>query len=199
VQIWWRGTAEFVGVSDSPITAAIRSVGKINVTVESRSDDRDLRLLFVCYRRDDTQDAADRLHERLVQTYGAERVFMDADNVPLGVNFVRYISEQLRQCGVVLVMIGRNWSKVTDEAGHRRLDDPADHVRVEIKTALGLGVPVIPLLVQDASMPRANELPEDIRDLAFQNGMPLPRAFWGQSVDKLLRALDRLIVVRKAP
>ena len=149
--------------------------------------------IFICYRREDTSDAADRLHDRLVQTYSAERVFMDVDSVPLGVNFVRYIAEQLRQCGAVLVMIGRNWSKVTDDSGNRRLDDPADHVRVEIATALKQGVPVIPLLVQDAVMPRANDLSEDIRDLAFHNGMALPRAFWGQSVERLLKELDKVM------
>lgn len=98
--------------------------------------------IFLCYRREDTQDAADRLHERLVQTYGSDRVFMDVDNVPLGVNFVSYIAKQLQECGAVLVMIGRQWIKIADEEGRRRLDDPADHVRVEIATALRLRVPV---------------------------------------------------------
>jgi hypothetical protein len=147
-------------------------------------------MLFLCYRRDDAQDAADRLREALVKAYGSERVFMDIDSVPIGVNFVTYIAEQLQSCAAVLVMIGRNWTKIADHAGNRRLDDSDDHVRVEIATALKHKVPVIPLLVQDASMPRAKDLPEDIRPLAFQNGMALPRQFWGESVERLLKDLN---------
>jgi hypothetical protein len=149
--------------------------------------------IFICYRRDDTQDAVDRLHERLVQTYGRDRVFIDIDSVPLGVNFVSFIEEQLQRCAVVLVMIGKNWVKLTNELGERRLNDPADHVRLEIAAALSQGVPVIPLLVQDAQMPRAKDLPEDIRQFAFQNGMALPRQFWVESVERLLKELKTVI------
>lgn len=36
----------------------------------------------------------------------------------------------------MLVMIGRNWMRITDTQGNRRLDDPADHIRAEIAAAL---------------------------------------------------------------
>jgi hypothetical protein len=97
------------------------------------------------------------------------------------------------RCRVMLVMIGRQWTKLADDDGRRRLDDTLDHVRVEIATALKLGVSVVPLLVQDASMPKAKDLPDDIRDLAFQNGMSMPRAFWKEPVDKLLGQLTRVV------
>ena len=111
--------------------------------------------LFLCYRRDDTEDAAGRLYDRLFDAYGSDRVFMDIDSVPLGVNFVTHIKQQLQGCAAVLVMIGRGWTTMPDPQGNRRLDDPADHVRVEVATALQQGVLVIPILVQNASMPRA--------------------------------------------
>jgi hypothetical protein len=149
-------------------------------------------VLFVCYRRDDTQHAVDRLRERLVQAYGSERVFMDIDSIPLGVNLVAYISEQLRRCAAVLVIIGKHWLNATDDDNRRRLDDAGDHVRVEIVTALSQGVPVIPLLL-DARMPKATELPEDIRNLALHNGMDLPRAHWNHSVERLLTELDKMM------
>jgi len=150
-------------------------------------------LVFLCYRREDTQDLADRLHERLVSVYGRARVFMDVDSVPLGVNFLAHIENQMRQCAVMLVLIGRNWLRVTDEEGRPRLADDDDHVRLEIATALKKGIPVVPLLVQDAAMPRSKDLPEDIRPLGLRNGMTLPRAYWGQSVDRLMHALADLM------
>jgi len=155
--------------------------------------------LFLCYRRNDTQHAADRLHERLVDTYGSDRVFMDIDSVPLGVNFVSYIEAQLQRCAAVLVLIGPHWTNAVDEEGHRRLDDPADHVRVEIAAALSSGVPVIPLMVQDAAMPRAKDLPENIRELTSQNGMPMPRAYWKESVERLIKRLEPLMSQRARP
>jgi hypothetical protein len=160
---------------------------------------QDRRKIFLCYRREDTQHAADRLHERLVDTYGSERVFMDIDSVPLGVNFVTYIGEQLQRCAVVLVLIGPNWTKIVDDERNRRLDDPMDPVRAEIAAALRQAVPVIPLLVQDAPMPRAKELPEDIREFAYQNGMPMPRAYWKESLERLIKRLEPFMTLTVPP
>ena len=149
--------------------------------------------VFVCYRRDDTQDAAGRLYDRLTDRFGADRVFMDIDNIPLGVNFVTHIEAQLRGCAAVLVVIGRSWTTIADQDGQRRLDSPADHVRTEVATALDLGVPVIPILVQNANMPAPADLPEDIRDLAFHNGLKLAPEFWRAGVDRLIKELDRVM------
>lgn len=149
--------------------------------------------LFVCYRRDDAPDAAGRIYDSLADAFGRESVFMDIDNIPLGVNFVSYISQQLHKCAAVLVIIGRDWATIQDVEGHRRIDDPADHVRVEIATALQQGIPLIPVLVQNATMPRAAELPEDIRDLAFHNGIRLAPEFWRGGVERLIRELDRVM------
>ena len=149
--------------------------------------------IFICYRREDTPAEAGRLSEGLTQSFGEERVFFDIDSVPLAMNFVTYIADQLQQCPVMLVVIGRGWNTIADERGVRRLDDPADQVRVEIATALRLKVPVIPILVQNASMPRATDLPEDIRDLAFHNGTKLAPEFWREGVERLFRELDRLV------
>jgi hypothetical protein len=151
------------------------------------------KTVFVCYRRQDAEDAAGRLHEKLVSVYGSERVFMDIDSVPLGVNFVTHIKDQLQGCAAVLVIVGRSWTTITDPEGSRRLDNPADHVRVEVATALKQGTLVIPILVQSASMPRSVDLPEDIRDLAFYNGLSLTPEFWRPGVERLIKELDRVM------
>ena len=53
----------------------------------------------------------------------------------------------------------------------RRLDDPNDFVRIEIGAALQRDIPVIPILVEGARVPRPDQLPEDIRELAFRNAL----------------------------
>jgi hypothetical protein len=145
----------------------------------------------LCYRREDTQDAAGRLHDRLVDAYGSERVFMDIDSVPLGIDFVDHVTEQISRCSAVIVMIGKQWLTLKDKKKRRRrLDNEDDLVRAEIRAALQLKIAVIPVIVQNAPMPHADDLPEDIRTLARRNGIQLRPEQWKEGVERLLRELD---------
>lgn len=155
--------------------------------------------LFLCYRRQDTEDAAGRLYDRLVAAFGADRVFMDIDSVPLGIDFVDHVTEQISRCSAVIVMIGRQWLTVKDKKRRRRLDSEDDLVRAEIRAALQQKIPVIPVVVQSGSMPDPDDLPEDIRPLARRNGIYLRSAQWRDGVDRLLRELDGLIEGRNPP
>ena len=154
--------------------------------------------VFLCYRREDTQYAAGRLQDRLVEAYGAERVFMDIDSVPLGADYVDYVGEQVASCCAVIVMIGQDWLKAKGKRRGRRLDAPDDLVRVEIAAALKQRIPVIPVLVDDASMPLAEELPEDIRLLTRRNGIALSHTRWRTDVQRLLTDLDKAMRVSEA-
>ena len=149
--------------------------------------------LFLCYRRDDTQDAAGRLHDRLVDAYGEESVFMDIDSVPLGVDFVEFVTEQIASCRAVVVMIGQRWVTIRDKQRRRRLDNPDDLVRAEVAAALKRKIPVIPVLVQNAPMPSADVLPEDLRLLARRNGLELSATRWKGDVQRLLTELDKYL------
>jgi hypothetical protein len=146
--------------------------------------------LFLCYRRDDTQDAAGRLHDRLAAIYGSERVFMDIDSVPLGIDFVEHVTDQIAKCSAVIVMIGKQWLTIEDKHGRRRLENADDLVRAEIAAALKQNIPVIPVVVQSAAMPDAEDLPEDIRLLARRNGIQLRPDQWKEGVGRLLKELD---------
>jgi len=119
-------------------------------------------MVFVCYRRQDTQDAAGRLYDRLLDVYGSDRVFMDIDSVPLGIDFVDHVTTQISRCSVVIVMIGRQWLSIRDRQGRTRLEAEDDLVRVEVAAALRQKIPVIPVLVQDAEMPQAEDLPDSV-------------------------------------
>ncbi len=59
----------------------------------------------------------------------------------------------------MLAIIGKSWLTAQNAAGRRRLDDPADFVRLETASALKRDIPVIPVLVQGASMSQAEQLP----------------------------------------
>src|SRR5262249_41974177 len=80
-----------------------------------------------------------------------------------------------------------------NEAGQRRLADPADFVRLETASALKRDIPVIPVLVRGAKMPRPEQLPENLKELAYRNGVELTHARWSSDLQLLIKALRRLV------
>ena len=96
---------------------------------------------------------------------------MDIDSIPFGLDFREYITSAVDQCGILLAVIGRNWS---GEAGApRRIDDPRDFVRIEIETALDRNLPVVPILIDRTEMPREADLPPSLARLAYRNAIEL--------------------------
>jgi TonB family protein len=151
-----------------------------------------LRAIFVSYRRNDSQGEAGRLFDDLVTQFGEQKVFMDVAGIEAGRDFRKAIEESIANCGVLLVIIGPSWLAAKNEAGIRRLDDPADFVREEVAAALRRDIPVIPVLVRGAVMPRVEQLPEMLADLAYRNCVELTHARWRSDVQLLLDPLRRL-------
>ena len=111
--------------------------------------------IFINYRRRIKGHVAGRLHDRLAQAFGRDNLFMDVDNIPVGVDFVTHLNDQVAACDAVLVVIDGKWAKAKDKAGQRRLHQPDDFVAIEIAAALTRDIRVIPVLVDGARMPRA--------------------------------------------
>src|SRR3984885_14398804 len=118
---------------------------------------------------------------------------MDVAGIEAGRDFRKAIEESVANCGVLLVIIGPSWLAAKNEAGVRRLDDPADFVREEVAAALRRDIPVIPVLVRGAEMPRVEQLPETLTDLAYRNCVELTHARWKSDVQLLIEPLRRLI------
>lgn len=149
--------------------------------------------IFVSYRREDSQAITDRIFDHLTRYFSRRSLFKDVDNIPAGVDFRTHIDSAVRRSAVMLTIIGPGWLSARDAMGHRRLDDPADFVRSEIASAIRLERPIIPVLVGGAGMPRAEELPETLKSLAYINAV-LVRAdpdFLGD-FSRLRRAIIRL-------
>jgi TonB family protein len=149
--------------------------------------------IFVSYRRSDSQGEAGRLFDDLVKNFGEDTVFMDVAAIEAGRDFRKAIEEGVTKCGVLLVVIGLEWVEAKDEHGARRLNDPADFVRIETASALKRDIPVIPVLVRGAKMPTAEQLPEELKELAFRNCIELTHARWKSDIQLLVEALHRLL------
>jgi hypothetical protein len=129
--------------------------------------------IFVSYRREDAEGEAGRLFDDLVNHFGEDSVFLDVTAIEVGRDFRRAIDESVATCSVLLAIIGKDWIDARNEAGQRRLDDPSDFVRLETASALKRDIPVIPVLVHGAKMPRPDQLPDELKELAYRNGVEL--------------------------
>jgi hypothetical protein len=129
--------------------------------------------VFISYRRADSAAVTGRIYDRLVSQLGRKAVFKDVDDIPPGVNFATYVEQTLRQCAVLLVVIGPHWLDAGAPVGStgRRMDDPGDWVRLEVETALGLGLTLIPVLVDGGQVPKASDLPETLQVLRLTNAV----------------------------
>ncbi len=152
-----------------------------------RSPERSANI-FISYRQEDSAGHSGRLFDVLGDRF-PDRLFMDVDTLEPGVDFVDAIKKAVGSCEVLIVVIGQKWLTVADAAGQRRLDDPGDFVRQEVESALGRDIRVIPVLVQGAAMPQADELPSSLARLARRNAIGLSDTRWAYDVDRLVKTI----------
>jgi hypothetical protein len=154
--------------------------------------------IFINYRRGDDPGFTQALYSRLEQVFPSERLFMDVDNIAPGLDFVQVLNDQVARCDVLIAVIGKTWLNATDEAGARRLDSPEDFVRIEIESALQQKKRVIPVLVNDATMPRSTELPESLKAFARCNAVRLTHERFRADTQSLVKALEGVLAELEA-
>ncbi len=132
-----------------------------------------MSVVFISYRRLSALVHARAVYERLSRELGPGQVFIDLDDMEVGVDLVEQTNDQLRGCRVLLALIDPDWATATDPKGQRRLDRSNDFVRIEIATALRRGIRVVPILIGDAEMPDADALPNDLKPLARRHALAL--------------------------
>ncbi len=127
------------------------------------------RGVFINYRGEDSHSYGALLYTELARQFGEEQVFLDAESIPAGADFVEVLLGRVRSCRVLLAVIGPRWLTATDPAdptGQRRIDDPADWIRRELAEAFTADVRVIPVLTEQAELPAEADLPADIAALS---------------------------------
>ncbi len=123
--------------------------------------------IFVNYRTDDSAHAAMAISDRLAHHFGRAHVFRDRDSLSLGTIYPRRIRRALDRSTIVLAVIGARWLDAQDARGRRRIDNPRDWVRTELRMAFERAIPVVPVLVDNAPLPAQSQLPHDIRLLSL--------------------------------
>ncbi len=150
--------------------------------------------IFISYRRSDSPDATGRIYDRLVAEFGKAQVFKDVDSIPLGRDFRGHLNDIVGNCGVMLAIVGPQWTEARNLAGQRRLEDPDDFVRIELETALARDIPVVPLLVGHAPLPGASDLPGSLGSLVFRQSIEVrPDPDFHNDATRLVTALRAIL------
>jgi len=161
----------------------------VGAAARSRPERTRADSIFISYRRQDSADVTGRIYDRLVLSFDRRQVFKDVDSIPLGVDFRAHLGEVVGHCDVLLAVIGPQWLTASGADG-RRLDDPADFVRIEIEAALARDIPVIPLLVGGTGLPSAKELPQALAPITYRNGISVrPDPDFHRDMDRLIASL----------
>jgi eukaryotic-like serine/threonine-protein kinase len=150
--------------------------------------------IFISYRRSDNPDATGRIYDRLIAEFGKAQVFKDVDSIPLGMDFRGHLNDIVGGCAVVLAIIGPGWADTRSSAGQRRLEDPDDFVRIELEAALARGIPVVPVLVGNATMPGVSQLPATLAELAYRQSIQVrPDPDFHNDATRLVSALQAVL------
>jgi hypothetical protein len=148
--------------------------------------------IAISYRRTDS-DATGRIYDGLVQRYGKDSIFRDIDRIRFGVDFWKAVDSALNDTDVLLAIVGPNWRGIVDD-GSIRIREANDLVRIEVETALKRDIPIIPVLISNATMPKPTELPQSLTEFPFRIG---PTIDSGRNFDtdiaRLIRSIDEII------
>ena len=149
--------------------------------------------IAISYRRSDSRAMVGRIFDHLAERYGSEEIFLDIDAIPYGRNFRDHIDSILQQCAVLIAVIGQHWTGVRAD-GAARIFDQEDPVRIEVQTALTRKTRIIPVLIDDAIMPAAGELPESLREFSLLNALHIDSGLdFKIHIGRLIAALDQIV------
>jgi TIR domain len=170
---------------DSPIQQRMTNAGQ-----QDRANSSSLTpSIFISYRHDDSVGDASHLCDNLRAHFGSSEVFLDIDTIPPGTDWPDVIQRVLDTCKVLIALIGKSWLNMKSPAGERYLDDPEDWVRREIAAALDRNITVFPILVQGASRPRKDDLPDALKALDRKEAMEISYRSWDSDVTQLVGLL----------
>jgi TIR domain len=150
--------------------------------------------IFISYRRADSPGYVRGLMSEMRNTFGSNQVFLDMEDIAVGNDFPQIIEEAVSNCELLLAIIGPSWFELRNEIGQRRIDEPSDFVRLEIRAAFDRQIPVIPVMVENASFPKVEELPEDLKLLSTLQGIVLSHERWDEDVARLFSAIEKVTI-----
>ena len=156
------------------------------------SDPKDI---FISYRRSESKWAAITLFHTLQTHFPSSKIFYDGDAIKPGHNWPAKLREGLDQCGVLLALMGESWAtEPHPEFGGYRLHYEEDWVRNEIAHAFQNNKTVVPILIDNATLPPDERaLPTCLREILNQQAEALRPGKEQQDLDALVARLKDIL------
>lgn len=145
--------------------------------------------VFINHRHEDARALGAGLHDVLGLKLPGDDIFIDVQ-IQKGDDYAEAIDRAIAGSNAVLVLIGSDWLTLRNDKGVRRLDEPKDYVRREIRTALRCNVRIIPVLFDGATMPKGSEVPADIAGFTRFQAARLSDAHWEAGVKEIIDAIE---------
>jgi CheY-like chemotaxis protein len=139
--------------------------------------------VFLSYRRSDTAAVAHAVRYALL--HRGHTVFLDTADIDTGDTFRDVIRGELADAELVLFLIGPGFAP-------ERLHGANDVVRFEWMQARFFGCGIQLVLVGDARMPRAADLPAELRWIGERSASALRTPTLGRDIDALVDAVPHL-------
>jgi hypothetical protein len=149
--------------------------------------------VFISYRRNDTGDVVDRLEPALRNALPSFEIFRDTGGIAPAEDYLKVLQQEVERDWVFLAVIGSRW--LGDSIGGRsRMDDPEDVLRREVEWRLNRSpYPLLPVLVDGASMPRESDLPKRMRGINRIQAAHLRSESFNRDVQELAARIKKLV------
>ncbi|MEP6746863.1 MAG: hypothetical protein ABJB86_04005 [Bacteroidota bacterium] len=151
--------------------------------------------IFMSYRHHDSLDDVYAILQKLNNFFGDTAIVSDNLGMPAQANIGQWIEKTIQSCDVVLLMIGENWSTLTDAGGNSKLFNPADAVLLEIACAFKYKKRIIPCILPGGAIPAAEDLPDIIKDLVYINAAVIPptsaETDWGGVLAQVINSIEK--------
>ncbi|WP_158846627.1 TIR domain-containing protein [Saccharothrix deserti] len=151
------------------------------------------RGIFLNYRQNDASGnrlphalVVEAIAEQLRRHFGRDAVFVDT-GLRIGAHYPAELRAKLEGSEVLIAVIHDTWLR--DLEGRRGRPDK-DWVHDEIAWALKSRITVMPLLVDDATLPAKDQLPDLIGDVVFPQAHRIRFGHWERDVRLLIQALE---------
>lgn len=149
--------------------------------------------IFISYRRSDSQHAAIALADALSWAFAEGEVFFDRGSIRGAEEWPNSIQNAVAEARLIVVVIGSGWLRASDQFGRRRLDDPKDWVRQELVTAIGRNIKILPLTLDDASVPLPEALDIELARISDMQALPIRVSSWENDLYAVIKRITELI------
>ncbi|MCP4673916.1 MAG: TIR domain-containing protein [Deltaproteobacteria bacterium] len=149
--------------------------------------------LFISYRRQDTLWESSRLYDRLASVFDKPNVFFDIYSICPGQDFEERIRRSISSCHVTIAVVGKQWATLRGEDGRVRLENPDDHVRLEIEISIAQKKEIIPVRIEDAEMPQPSRIPDSLRAFTRRHATRISHESYDDDVGRLVQAVREIL------